>query len=144
MCVRLWFRISPREVREVQAGWQVLQPRAEPKAFPLPFFPRPTPFKRKDKNLRKASSSLLSPTVLFARFRALRFMKKARDHQAEAGGAHGVENPRNSKRLAQVDHINNEKRLMAQISYPFIVNMPASQFSGKGACGLASTSSFEL
>jgi hypothetical protein len=23
----------------------------------------------------------------------------------------------------QVDHINNEKRLMAQISYPFIVNM---------------------
>ena len=26
----------------------------------------------------------------------------------------------------QVDHINNEKRLMAQISYPFIVNMPVS------------------
>ena len=26
-------------------------------------------------------------------------------------------------KLKQVDHINNEKRLMAQISYPFIVNM---------------------
>ena len=25
--------------------------------------------------------------------------------------------------IRQVDHINNEKRLMAQISYPFIVNM---------------------
>ncbi|CAE7866587.1 kin-1 [Symbiodinium necroappetens] len=33
-------------------------------------------------------------------------------------------------KLKQVDHINNEKRLMAQISYPFIVDMPASQFSG--------------
>ncbi|OLP76103.1 cAMP-dependent protein kinase type 3 [Symbiodinium microadriaticum] len=63
--------------------------------------------------IRKASSSLLSPTVLFARFRALRFMKK---HEII--------------KLKQVDHINNEKRLMAQIAYPFIVNMPASQFSG--------------
>merc|ERR1711920_858465 len=26
-------------------------------------------------------------------------------------------------KLKQVDHINNEKRLMAQINYPFIVNM---------------------
>merc|ERR1739845_312498 len=26
-------------------------------------------------------------------------------------------------KLKQVDHINNEKRLMAQIDYPFIVNM---------------------
>ncbi|CAE7225220.1 TPK3 [Symbiodinium microadriaticum] len=26
-------------------------------------------------------------------------------------------------KLKQVDHINNEKRLMAQIAYPFIVNM---------------------
>ncbi|CAJ1413443.1 unnamed protein product, partial [Effrenium voratum] len=26
-------------------------------------------------------------------------------------------------KLKQVDHINNEKRLMAQISYPFVVNM---------------------
>ena len=37
---------------------------------------------------------------------------------------------RRAARAAEVDHINNEKRLMAQISYPFIVNMPASQFSG--------------
>lgn len=40
----------------------------------------------------------------------------------------------------QVDHINNEKRLMAQISYPFIVNMmgyskePASAAGGWTTC----------
>ncbi|CAK9110254.1 cAMP-dependent protein kinase catalytic subunit (Dd GPK2) (DdPK3) [Durusdinium trenchii] len=31
-------------------------------------------------------------------------------------------------KLKQVDHINNEKRLMAQISYPFIVNMQDDHF----------------
>jgi serine/threonine protein kinase len=40
------------------------------------------------------------------KFYAVKFMKK---HE--------------SIKLKQVDHINNEKRLMAQIDYPFIVNM---------------------
>ena len=78
MCVRLWFRISPREVREVQAGWQVLHREAASRErsrrhFHSPFSPDRPLLKER---IRKASSSLLSPTVLFARFRALRFMKK--------------------------------------------------------------------
>ena len=35
--------------------------------------------------------------------------------------------------ISQVDHINNEKRLMAQISYPFIVNMMGYSKAGRDA-----------
>eukprot|EP00913_Durusdinium_trenchii_P028895 g27092.t1 len=69
-------------------------------------------------------------------FGRVRFAKYKPERPGRGGRrrAAGRGEPRRHEiiKLKQVDHINNEKRLMAQISYPFIVNMMGYAKEGRG------------